>query len=663
MGADEFTGRRIKDFIIQERIGRGGMAVVYRATQPSVNRDVALKIIRLTDESIEDDFKRRFAQEAAVVASLEHIHILPIYDYGIDGDVAFLAMRLLRGGTLKDMLLEGPLPLGEADRLFNQFARALAYAHSKGVIHRDLKPNNIMLDEQGNAFLTDFGLAKIIESEHDLTKTGNVVGTPNYMSPEQLRGERIDYRSDVYSLGIVLYHMLTGQVPFDSANKDLVSVIYKQLEEAPPLPSSLNPELPAEIEAVVLRALEKKPENRYTTVMEMLTGFNQALGKPDASTLSYTPATPRLPVQAAKPAAPAPTRDILLGGGLVALLALAAIVLLLVLTGQGGGSLPLPTVVADTSILGAELVPNASMIADARTRLGSGFIAYFACTRQSEYHAVLSREIVRLADSYNLPLRLYDGDGDGYRQLTQIEEARSDGATAFIVCPLDSALVDASLRAAQDAGVFVVIYGSDDAYGGVTLIGDDYGLGQKIGRYAGQVIADELGGQAEVIILDFPSLPSIVQRANGLEDGMREFAPNVNVIGRYEAGTPENGERSMNTLLAQGVSFNVVLSINDGGAFGAIRALEDAQVPPDAVLIFGVDAEQLAVQYIRDGYYMRGTIQIDTQLSAHSAVNAMVYLLSGSTIAEQVLTPPGEIVTRESLLAESTPEATAAPTP
>jgi len=259
MMTENLVGQEIGHFVIRELIGHGGMATVYRAYQSSVNRDVALKVIELTDSSWHDpSFQRRFTKEAEVIAALEHIHILPVFDYGITDQVAYIAMRLLRGGTLREVIKDGPLSVDRAADLFRQIARGLAYAHRKGVIHRDLKPSNIMLDDAGNALLTDFGLAKLMGDPLELTKSGNIVGTPTYMSPEQLRGDPLDHRSDIYSLGVVLYYMLVGRPPFGGTGTDLVSTIYQQLEKAPPTPSEHNPLIPQPVEAVILRALQKR---------------------------------------------------------------------------------------------------------------------------------------------------------------------------------------------------------------------------------------------------------------------------------------------------------------------------------------------------------------------------------------------------------------------
>jgi serine/threonine protein kinase len=173
MPLDDLIGRQLGDFVIEERIGQGAMAHVYRAFQPSINRHVAVKVIRLNEgQGQHEEFRQRFAYEAEIIARLEHIHILPIYAYGITDEMAYLAMRWLRGGTLADLMRHEKLPLDRIAEIFKQIAQGLSYAHSKGIIHRDLKPSNIMLDDAGNAYLSDFGLAKLAEGSLEITKPG-----------------------------------------------------------------------------------------------------------------------------------------------------------------------------------------------------------------------------------------------------------------------------------------------------------------------------------------------------------------------------------------------------------------------------------------------------------------------------------------------------------
>jgi ABC-type sugar transport system substrate-binding protein len=698
MHPDDFVGKTIHEFEVLERIGRGGMASVYRAHQPNINRDVALKVIRLAHDPDEDDFPKRFAHEAKLIASLEHIHILPIYEYGIQGDNAYIAMRLLRGGTLTDLLRQGPLSLNRAADLFTQIARGLAYAHSKGIIHRDMKPSNILLDDSGNAYLTDFGLAKIIEGETDITKSGTVVGTPAYMSPEQLRGERIDHRSDIYSLGIVFYQMVAGKPPFETGSSgEIVSLIYKHLEEVPKPPSEHNPDIPAGIEEIILRALSKKPEDRFQSVEEMLQALNIALGR--LSTIEQTTARKIQSVQRRREQMQRQNALRIAAGVVVAILVILGIVAVISVNNNMQAQIAAQTAVAQaaadqamtqtaesinqTATVSAytptplpraivlegeqgttqENIPSDAEIAAAQARLGDdGFIAYIACTQSTAYHAGQVREVSTFMDEYGLPVRVYDPNADSYQQVTLLDQAITDGASALLVCPLDAALLEDGLMTVEQAGIPLVLFtGTPPSYGGVLLAGNDYVTGVRAGRFAGQVINIE-GGEANVIILDYPDLPYIVTRANGLEDGLLSNLPEANIIGRYLGGTREFGYESVRQLLEDGVEFNVILSINDAGAFGAVQALEEAGIDPSDVFISSIDAEPQAQQYIRDGYYFRASVAVNRTEFSRAAVYALIKLLAGSTIPETLLVEPGDIITREVLEnADANPTATTPP--
>ena len=269
-------GQMLGSYQIIEQIGEGGMATVYKAYQPSMDRNVAIKVLpgQLADS---EEFTKRFQQEARIIAKLEHPHILPVFDYGESEGITYLVMRYLDAGTLGEkMQKERPLPLDEIDRLFTQLAEALGYAHSYGIIHRDLKPSNALIDSHGNLFLTDFGIAKMLESASPrLTQTDAIMGTPAYISPEQAQATKVNQRSDIYSLGIILYEMVTGRVPFVAETP--LAVILKHVSDPLPKPSVLKPDIPEAIEKVVLRALEKKPEDRYATVNEFLTAWKRAL--------------------------------------------------------------------------------------------------------------------------------------------------------------------------------------------------------------------------------------------------------------------------------------------------------------------------------------------------------------------------------------------------
>ncbi len=659
---DKFIGKHIGEFHIEQRIGRGGMATVYRASQPAVNRKVALKVIYpdIANTTEYEVFQKRFAQEAEVIARLEHIHILPIYSYGIEEGVAYLAMRLLNGGSLSEIILSERLTLDEIGNIFGQVAQGLAYAHSKGVIHRDLKPSNIMLDDAGNAYLTDFGLAKWLENSADLTKSGNIVGTPAYMSPEQLKGDAVDHRADIYSMGIILYHMIVGRPPFDTSSADIISIIYQHLEKEPQPPSEIVEGLPPQVEAVVLRALQKDPDERYADIRQMAYELDLALGhKSSISKYGSNPFIPE-PVTTVNIRSSqiqpriGRQRSLLMGGLASTLIILLIIVSVFLLTNANLNSVVMtPQVLAGETGNAEDFIPTAGEIAAAQRTLGSdGFIAYVTCNQSSEYHATQAREMGDFARSYGLSYRVYDSDTDEYAQITQIEKARTDGAKGFIICPLSPELLDQPLKSLQTSQFPLVLFTSSmPSYGGVMMVsvGDEYQLGHRVGEAAGQIVKDDMGGEAKVILLDYPELPAIVERANGMEEGLLEQAPDAEIVGRYLGATRENAESSVEKLLENEVDFDVILSINDAGSFGAIAALAAAGIDPDAVMIASMDAEQQALRYIQDGYFLRVTLDPGREPNSQASINAVVKQLAGAPIPETLFVPPGATITAETL--------------
>jgi predicted Ser/Thr protein kinase len=272
-------GKTLGPYRIIEQIGIGGMATVYKAYQPSMDRYVAIKVLPAI-VSRDPAFLKRFRREAKVVAKLEHKHILPVHDYGEQEGLTYLVMRYVEAGTLKDRLAAGQLDLPTIYRIIAQVGAALDYAHRLGVIHRDVKPTNVLIDSQGDAYLTDFGLARIMESSEQLTATGVGVGTPAYMAPEQGQGLKIDHRSDIYSLGVMLYEMVTGRVPYEAETP--MAVVIKHITAPLPLPSSVKPDIPPQIERVVLKAMAKDPDDRFQTVGDMLTALDTAVRRAQA---------------------------------------------------------------------------------------------------------------------------------------------------------------------------------------------------------------------------------------------------------------------------------------------------------------------------------------------------------------------------------------------
>jgi eukaryotic-like serine/threonine-protein kinase len=261
-------GKEFGDYELLEEVGRGGMGVVFKARQKSLNRIVALKMI-LKGELASIADLARFRAEAESAARLEHPNIITVHEVNsIDGQ-AYFSMKYVEGKTLSSLLADGPLPPRDAARQVATIARAVDHAHQQGILHRDLKPSNVLLDAQGQLYVTDFGLAKRVEGGPSLTRSGAIVGTPSYMAPEQAAGSRgtLGPASDVYSLGTMLYELLTGRPPFQAASA--LDTIMMVLDQEPVPPRRLNPAVSRELEIICLKCLEKSPDQRYPTAAEL----------------------------------------------------------------------------------------------------------------------------------------------------------------------------------------------------------------------------------------------------------------------------------------------------------------------------------------------------------------------------------------------------------
>ena len=263
---------------IIQKVGNGGMAIVYKARDMVLNRFVAVKVLR--DEfTTDEEFIKRFETEAQSAARLTHANIVSIYDVGVDNGIYFIVMELIQGKTLKEIIVEegGPLPWKWSVNVAIQIASALEVAHRNNIIHRDIKPHNIIITEDGVAKVTDFGIAKAV-SNSTITAFGKTIGSVHYFSPEHARGGYTDAKSDLYSLGVVMYEMLTGRVPFDADTP--VSVALKHMQETPEEPIEINPNIPEAINQIIMKALKKEPELRYQTATEMLEDLKMALKNP-----------------------------------------------------------------------------------------------------------------------------------------------------------------------------------------------------------------------------------------------------------------------------------------------------------------------------------------------------------------------------------------------
>ena len=258
---------KIGRYEILAELGKGAMGVVYRANDPLLSRTVAIKTVLMSlDPEEMAEYEARFYQEAKAAGGLNHPNIVTIHDIGKSGNVVYMAMELLDGAELRSLMSQGqPLAAARAVEIAAQVADGLAYAHQSGVVHRDVKPANIMILRSGMAKITDFGIARMRQAEVR-TQTGIVLGSPRYMSPEQVSGKRADPRSDIFSLGVILYEMVAGKPPF--TGEDVTSVMYQILNTVPPPPSSLNPAVPAMLDFIAAKALAKTPDDRYQDAAE-----------------------------------------------------------------------------------------------------------------------------------------------------------------------------------------------------------------------------------------------------------------------------------------------------------------------------------------------------------------------------------------------------------
>jgi serine/threonine-protein kinase len=331
-------------------LGRGGMGAVYRATDTTLERQVAIKVLP-PEYALDETFVTRFEREARTAAKLDHPGIIPIYAVEHQHDLYYFVMKYVKGRGLDDLIPEGGMELEFAREILWESAVALGHAHARDVVHRDIKPANIMIDEEGRALITDFGISKATQAATQLTATGEVIGTPHYMSPEQAKGIAVDGRSDQYSLAMAAYHMLTGRIPF--GGESLHTVIYKQVFEDPPPLRDIRADVPDALAAAIHRALRKEPDERFPTMEEFAsalhperpvraTGGAMGLASGVTSKITATPTTPRV----SGFAQPAPTKR-----RSTALVAAAAVVLI---GGGAAGGLWLASQGGDAQTAGTE---------------------------------------------------------------------------------------------------------------------------------------------------------------------------------------------------------------------------------------------------------------------------------------------------------------------
>lgn len=357
--SSSLIGRTLGQFKVVEMLGRGGMATVYKGFQESVDRYVAIKVLP-PHPGLDAQFIERFRLEARTIGSLQHPHILPLYDYGAESDILYLVMAYVEGGSLEDYIDSGPMEVRQVEKMVREMASALDYAHKRGIVHRDIKPGNILIDGEGHALLADFGIVKMTGGDRNLTGTG-VVGTPAYMAPEQGQGLNVDGRADLYSFGVVVFEMLTGEQPYKGDTA--MQVVLKHMNDPVPHIHDLRADLPEGLDAVMQKIMAKDPDERYQTGVDFAEDFSKAVHGDSDSLASFKRQNPlqhEAPTQAfslsqgsstiafdATIAQPAPVMHdnnslmVLLGG--LALIVVAIVIVVMVVLSRPAEPPPLAT--------------------------------------------------------------------------------------------------------------------------------------------------------------------------------------------------------------------------------------------------------------------------------------------------------------------------------
>lgn len=289
----DFVGQKIGEYLVVARLGQGGMAQVYKAYQPRLGRYVAIKILH-AHLAEDPDFVNRFEREARACSTLQHSSVVRVFDFSHEEATYYMTLQLVQGVSLKSEMehrawIGRPFTYQQVARVCAVYADALQYAHQQGMVHRDIKPANLMLTSDGQAMVLDFGIARIV-GETQYTMTGALIGSPAYMSPEQGRSAKVDGRSDIYSLGVVVYEMATGRLPFDEDTP--MATLIQHITGSVPLPTSFRPDIPPAMEAVILKALQKKREDRFQSAADMASSLRQALGLPADDSLLREPLLP-----------------------------------------------------------------------------------------------------------------------------------------------------------------------------------------------------------------------------------------------------------------------------------------------------------------------------------------------------------------------------------
>ncbi len=496
-------------------------------------------------------------------------------------------------------------------------------------------------------------MAKLSDVGHEITEPGTMVGTALYVSPEQVRGTNIDTRTDIYSLGIILYEMVTGQPPFKTANLNLLATLYKIEYEQPTPPSELNPNISPALEHVILQALHKEPRERFFDVQEMADALNAI---PDISLQSHSFVLPSLPRAVAPIKLMRRYRYML--GTVLALCILMMIVLIGNSTYDQFHISILPLVPNSRGGID-DVIPTSLEIAQAQRWLGNqGFIAYVTCGLDTQSQASRAREMRDFAENYGVNYRVYNSALDSYKQLTLIEQARIEGARAIILCPLQPSILTDSLTSMDTVGIpYVLTDIIPETTGGIMLDEDNLDLGRLAGDSVAERFIKTGQTQPNVLILDYPDYSFSDERAQGFIDALTTRLPSAQIIARDPvAATRAQSQSSVADLISNGRDIDAVFSITDTGAYGTVTALDDAGIAPQTVMVASIGGESVALDYIFKDYYLAISVDVAREAGSHAALDALVKRLGGGDTPQIVNLPSGIVITRDIMEEQSASE-------
>ncbi|MFN8372241.1 MAG: BMP family ABC transporter substrate-binding protein [Anaerolineae bacterium] len=574
MNVNDLTGQTIGQYTLRTPLGQGGMGVVYRAWQHGLEREVAFKILPLETDT-DTELVKRFIREAKIVAKLEHPHIVPVYDFGThefdpDHKVSYIAMRLLSGGSLSDQLKQGKrYAPAEAAALMQQLAGALDYAHAKGIIHRDIKPSNIMFDEHGTGFLVDFGIAKPQDDLAEITSMGQIVGTPDYMAPEQWGADSITTAADQYALAVVFYEMLSGHKPFEAP--DIRRLLHKQLYEEPTSILLHRTDMPPAIWHVMQRALAKDPASRYPSAQEFAQELQRALTAEEAELSSATTQTSRAKVNE-MPA----TRS--------RLLIPAALIILLFMFGGGAvflaaNSTSTPTVTPTLALSSTPRITLPSSIQTICLVTDGGLI------HDGTFNDIANDGMERAAEDFNLT--------------ASYVETMTNNTTSY-VAGIDLCLErDADIVIAVGFAISEVTLAAAQANPDILFLGVDQSLENGLVNYVGLQFREDQAGflagamaalmtQSNTVAGVYgPDIAPVVRYRSGFEQGARYINPDITILGDYLDSFTSimGGANSARQFIEQGA--DVIFGAGGPSGSSAISA-----AAAQGAYVIGVDQDE-----------------------------------------------------------------------